>query len=125
MLSGLGHPDRLDIVIWLLANGPARQVEILEMLREVREEEVNPGTVTGLLKPLFESGVIARPRPRAPISVRDPARTAALLQVAAALGGEHADEGKRHSDDVIAKLRRALIAPVAFPGTGGKGNDQR
>jgi hypothetical protein len=121
VLSALGHPDRLGIVLWLMEHGPVRQVEILGALEGIRGETVNPGAVTALLKPLFESGILERARPRAPIAVRDPTQTAIVLKAAAAIGGEHADDRKRDADGDFEALRRALIAqaPVARSGSGG------
>lgn len=125
VLSALGHADRLGVVLWLLKNGPARQVEILAALEDERGHSINPGAVTALLKPLLDSGVLHRDRPRAPIAVQDPQRTAAILRAAAFIADEYAEVGKRRATTDFENLRRALIreAPgtAEYEGTDGLG----
>lgn len=108
-MSALGHEDRLGIVLWLLDHGPARQVEILEAVQRDRRRSINPGTITALLKPLLDSGVLVRDRPREPISVSDPERIVELLQSAALVATKQADTGKRRADSRFKTLRRKLV----------------
>jgi len=109
LFATLGHRDRLRIVFWLLRHGPARQVEILRRLSDYRGKPVNPGEVSGLIKPLLDAGVLLRARPRGPIEIRDPQQLARLLQTGASLSSALAaagnEEARRDSDD----LRRALL----------------
>jgi DNA-binding HxlR family transcriptional regulator len=114
LLAALGHRGRLTVVMFLLAHGPARQVEIRNRLEQLWGHSVNPGTVTALLKPLFEHGVVIRqgsrgPSSRAPIEIRDPQRVTALLQVAAAMSDEHANRDRAVTGRDVDGLRRALF----------------
>ncbi|HEV3046795.1 MAG TPA: hypothetical protein VGY13_05480 [Solirubrobacteraceae bacterium] len=112
VLAALAQRDRIGIVLWLIEKGPARQAELLKVVQEDRGEEVNPGTMTALLKPLIDSGLLIRDRPRGPIRVRDAAQTIVLLRAAAVInaGQVDADEGDVARD--FDKLRRALLRPT-------------
>ena len=109
-LAALGHVERLKIVLWLLEHGSARQVEILKMIEADRKEgSLNPGVAAGLLRPLFDAGIVVRPRARGPISLRDREATIRLLQAASAIASDHAGSAKLDADADVAALRRAVI----------------
>lgn len=109
VLAALAQRDRIGIVLWLIKNGPARQVELLEVVEADRRGPVNPGTVTALLKPLLEAGLLVRDRPRGPISVKDPAQTMMLLRTAASINVDRVDEDKAHAERGFDSLRRAVV----------------
>lgn len=111
LLSALANPTRLQILVWLLRDGPMRQVEIVSRLAILRSVEVNPGEVSALLKPLLDQRVIQRERgrPRAPLEVRDREHLSRLLQAAAALELHTAETGLVAARDQSDELRRALL----------------
>jgi hypothetical protein len=113
LLNTLADPDRLLILIWLLEEGPKRQVEIVEQLAGERKETVNPGEVSAIVKPLIAERILARDRKRGPLQVRDPAQLVRLLQAAAALSLDVAQAGQEAADDVSDRLRRAVMHGLA------------
>jgi DNA-binding PadR family transcriptional regulator len=109
VLAALSQPDRVGIVLWLIKHGPARQIELLELLEAERGGPVNPGTVSALLRPLLESGLLVRDRARGPIYVRDRDRTVELLQAAAAITSTRVDIDKAQAESTFDALRRAIF----------------
>jgi hypothetical protein len=113
LLSALGDRDRLLILIWLLEDGPKRQVEIVTQLSAERKEAVNPGEVSALVKPLIAERLLVRARKRGPLQIRDRAQLVRLLQAAAALSLDVAQAGQEAVDDVSDRLRRAVLHELA------------
>jgi hypothetical protein len=118
LLAALAHRERLRVVIWLIAHGPARQVEILRYLETHRHVPVNPGEVSALLKPLFAANVLRRSGARGPIEITEADELVRLLQVVASLSvtlSEAAPQSAKESSD---ELRRAILRelPVADAG---------
>lgn len=112
VLAALGQPDRLGIVLWLIEHGPARQVELLQVLERNRNTTVNPGTAATLIRPLIDAGVLVRDRPRGPLYLRDRERTIDVLKAAAAISADSADSGKKRAEAVFDELRRAIVQDV-------------
>jgi DNA-binding transcriptional ArsR family regulator len=118
LLSALGHKDRLRIVVWLIEGGAARQVEICQRLASYRKKPVNPGEVSALLRPLLDTGILIRERPRGPIAIRDPQQLVRLLQATAGLSLTHAESGHSHAESDSDELRRALFRQIPESDTG-------
>ncbi len=112
LLAALGQKDRLRIVVRLLSDGPARQVELQAYLADQRGTPVNPGEVSALVKPLLEAGILRRERARGPIEVADREQLARLLTTAHAMA--EAISGARDTDIMrdFDRLRRAIIQPL-------------
>jgi hypothetical protein len=108
----------LRIVLWLIEDGAARQVEICERLALHRKKPVNPGEVSALLKPLLDSGILVRERPRGPIEIGDRQQLVRLLQTAAGLSLAHAQSTHSDAESDSDELRRALLHQIPGSNTG-------
>jgi hypothetical protein len=119
LLGALANHSRLQILVWLLDRGPMRQVDIRAELEQARASPVNPGEVSGLLKPLLEQRILVRAagQSRGPISVRDPQQLTRLLQAAAALDVGTAQEQYESAKAREDELRRALMREIPNPRT--------
>ena len=109
LLNALANGTRLEILLWVLAGGPKRQVEIVAQLAVKRGKPVNSGEVSALLKPLFEQGVLVRERKRGPISIRDRQQLIRLLQSVAAMTHDVRRAEEKAAADESDRVRRALL----------------
>lgn len=116
LLGALADRDRLRILMWILQGGPKRQVDIGVQLSAERGVEVNPGTVSALVKPLIAERVLVRSGKRGPLEIRDRTQLVRFLQAAAAMSKDSAHEDQADADELFDQLRRAVLRELSEAG---------
>lgn len=114
IFAALGHSTRLWIVVYLAANGPMRQVDLLKALGQssVTAGEMSAGSLTHLMRPLFDAGLVARDRPRGPLRLVHDEQTRRLLATASALAVAATSESSTEAQRRHAALMRAISSAV-------------
>jgi len=114
IFHALGHPIRLWVMTYLAANGPSRQVDILNALRASDSEaaKVSAGAMTQLLRPLLDAGLVARDRPRGPLSLVQGEQIGRLLTTASALAVATATDSSEDAHRRHSELMRAIASAV-------------
>lgn len=121
LLSALADPRRLWLTVTILSSDkPLTQEELRRALSADEASAINPGSMTRLLAPLFQAGLISRVRPRGAISVVHPGLTRGLILAAADL--QQAVEGNAQltagrNARQVQKLAAALTGAAMDPPT--------
>ena len=116
IFRALGHPLRLWVVMHLAANGPTAQADLGTSLKEskIPGGDISPGALSNLMRPLLETGMVARDRPRGPLYLVHDEQIRRLLTTASALAvattSDTSDAAHRRHSELMRAMSTALDA---------------
>jgi hypothetical protein len=116
LFKALSNRDALWVVLYLAAEGPRRQTDLIDALHDARPGRParNSGSMSNLVAPLLRAGIVHKNEETEELRLASPEQIRRLLALASALSVATADESSRKADRQHARLMRA----ITWPSTG-------
>ncbi len=110
LFSALAHADRLWVVIYLAAEGPQRQKDLIAALHgtDPTRRPIGSGAMSNLVRPLVDAGVLRRDGRNGELRLANPEQVGRLLTLASSLSVARTGESSRKADEQHAHLMRAV-----------------
>jgi hypothetical protein len=115
VFKALSNRDALWIVLYLVAEGPHRQGDLIGALHDARpgRSARNSGSMSNLVAPLLRAGIVQKDEHTEELRLANPEQIRRLLTLASALSAATAAESNREADEQHARLMRAITQASA------------
>ena len=110
LFKSLSNRDALWVVMYLIAEGPRRQADLIDALHDARPSRParNSGSMSNLVAPLLHAGIVDRDEQTEELRVANQEQIRRLLTLASAVAVATADESSREADEQHARLMEAI-----------------
>jgi hypothetical protein len=110
LFKALSNRDALWVVMYLAAEGPRRQTDLIDALRDSRPGRParNSGSMSNLVAPLLRAGVLEKDKQSDELKLASRDQVRRLLTLASAIAVARTSESSREADEQHAELMRAI-----------------
>jgi hypothetical protein len=115
VFSALSNADRLWVVMYLAAEGPQRQKDLIAALHDAdpTRRARNGGSMSNLVTPLVDAGILRRDGPKGELRLANPEQVRRLLALTSAISTATAAESSQRADEQHARLMRTITQATA------------
>jgi hypothetical protein len=110
LFKALSNRDALWIVLYLVAEGPHRQGDLIGALHDARPGRParNSGSMSNLVAPLLRAGIVHKDEQTEELRLANPEQVLRLLTLASALSVATTAQSSHEADEQHARLMRAI-----------------
>ena len=115
LFKALSNRDALWVVLYLAAEGPHRQAELIDALHCAHRGRParNSGSMSNLVAPLLRAGIVEKDERGEQLRLANPEQVRRLLTPASAISATTAAEASREANELHARLMRAITRTSA------------